>query len=118
MASVVIFEPGKIPRYLSSANTPDYEGNIDVIINPDLTLVQGVEPKFWKRDVDSVVEMTQEEKQAVLDAELLVKKSAADTLQANMPEVMTALIKVINLRLPSNKITKKEMIEAIKLEIV
>ena len=50
-------------EYLVSVNTPDYPEE-EWIINPDLSMVQGVPRKYWKIDVDSVVPMSQEEKDA------------------------------------------------------
>lgn len=117
MANVVLFTNG-VAQYLKSVNTPDYEGNPNALIDPDLSAVQGVDMQWWKLDGSSVVEMSPAEKQAILDAKLADRKSRADQLLANLPEVLTALIKVINLRLPSNKITKAELITAIKAEIV
>lgn len=52
---------------LLSVNTPDYPIE-DWIINPDLSSLVDVSQKYWKIVGDTVVEMTQEEKDAV-DAE-------------------------------------------------
>lgn len=51
-------------QYLVSVNTPDYSES-EWIINPDLSGVAGVPEIFWKVVGDSVVEMTQEEKNIV-----------------------------------------------------
>lgn len=117
MAIVVISENG-VASYYPSANTPDFEGNPDALINPDLTLVSGVPTKYWKRVGDSVVEMTQEEKDLLATNELLARKNLADTYNIDIKTALTALVKVINLRLPSNKITKDELVEALKNEIL
>lgn len=116
MANVVLFTNG-VAQYLQSVNTPDYAGNPNALIDPDLSAVQGVDMQWWKKSGSSVVEMSPAEKQVILDAQLAERKSRADQLLTNLPEVLTALIKVINLRLPSNKITKAELITAIKAEI-
>lgn len=118
MANIAIFEPNKIPQYLQSANTPDYESNPNAIINPDLTSVANVPTHYWKRDGDNIVEMTQAEKDAVNASQLVMRKATADNYNVGMKEMLTALVKVINLRLPNNKITKQEMIDAIKAEIL
>lgn len=117
MASVALFNP---TQYLVSVNTPDYEGNPNAIINPDITAVQGVPLKFWKRVGNTIVEMTQAEKDAVLAAELQARRDQANDLSfQDMKSVLTALIKVINIRLPQNqKITKQELVDAIKAEIL
>lgn len=118
MASVAIFEPGQIPQYLPSVNTPDYETNPYAIVNPDLSLVSGVPTKYWKLDNGIISEMSQIEKDAITQAETDAMKARVDQLQANLPEVLRALVKVINIRLPAgSKITKEELIEAIKQEI-
>jgi hypothetical protein len=118
MANVIIFEDG-VAQYLESVNTPDYEGNPNAIVEPDLSLVEGVPMKFWKQDGDEVLEMTQAEKDAVLAAELQTRKARADEYNIDLKTAITALIKVVNIRLPANqKITKQEMIDALKAEIL
>ena len=129
--NVAIFKAGQTPQYLTSVNGAEYmvdpqalEGTVvstdpDVLINPDISIVQNVPFKYWKRVGNSIVEMTLGEKQAVLDAELLVRKSNANTFGVGLLEFVIALIKVINIRLPAGqKITKQEMIDALKAEIL
>ena len=48
-----------------SVNTPDYDKDPNVIVNPDFSGVLGVDEKYWKCSVDSVVEMTTPEKNVV-----------------------------------------------------
>ena len=64
--------------------------------------------------------MTQGEKDAITAAELQARKDAANDFGlSDMKIIMTALIKVLNTKLPANKqITKQEMIDAVKGEIV
>lgn len=116
MANVVLFNP---TQYLKSVNTPDYENNPNAIINPDISSVQSVPLKYWKRSGNIVVEMTTLEKQAVDQAELQTRKSFADNFGIDdMKIVLTALIKVLNTKLPANKqIVKQEVVDAIKAEI-
>lgn len=117
MASVVLFTNG-VASYLQSVNTPEYESNPDAIINPDTSVVENVPIQHWKRSGNSVVEMTQGEKDALAATQLTQRKTMANNFQGNMPEIMTALIKVINVRLSAGqKITKAELITAIKEEI-
>ena len=119
MANIARFKSGQTPEYLTSVHTPDYEGDPDVIINPDISTVQNIDRKYWKRVGNAIVEMTASEKQAILDAELLVRKSNANNFGVGLLEFATALIKVINIRLPAGqKITKQEMVDALKAEIV
>lgn len=119
MANIAIFKTGKQAQYLLSVNTPDYSSDPDVLVNPNITTVQNVPIKFWKRVGDAITEMTAAEKQAVSDVELQQRKSQADTFSANPIEIFTAIIKVLNTKLPANKqITKQEMIDAIKAEIL
>jgi DNA/RNA endonuclease G (NUC1) len=132
MANIAIFKSGQTPEYLQSVNGAEYmvdptalEGNIvpnspDVIFNPDVSAVINVPRKFWKRVGNIIVEMTQSEKDIVLAAELQAKKNNADSLNIqDMKVVLAALIKLLNTKLPANKqITKQEMIDALKGEIV
>lgn len=118
MANVVIFKPNQTPQYLQSVNTPDYTNDPDVLVDPNLSLVSGVPLKYWKRVGNLVQEMSASEKLAVDDAELLSRKSVADNYQVDIKTALTALVKVINIRLSAGqKITKQEMIDALKLEI-
>jgi len=119
MANIIIFKAGKEPQYLLSVNTPDYSSDPDVIVNPDTSTVKSIPLKFWKRSGDNVIEMTQAEKDTIVSSELTAKKSSADTFEANNLAIFTALIKIINVRLPAGqKITKAELITAIKEEII
>lgn len=118
MATVVLFT-NNIAQYLPSVNTPDYISNPGALINPNLTALVGVPTKYWKRVANTVVEMTQVEKDAVLAAELLARKNTANTLSVqDIRTVLTALIKVINVRFSvGQKITTQEMVDALKAEI-
>lgn len=119
MATVAIFKPSKTPQYLQSVNTPDYEGDPDVIVEPDISSVSSVPLKYWKRVGDAIVEMSQAEKDAIAATELLAKKAVADNYGVDMKTALTALVKVINIRLNAGqKITKQEMIDALKAEII
>lgn len=119
MSTIAIFKQDQCPQLILSANTPDYDKDPDVIVNPDISLVKNIETKYWKRSGNSIIEMSQVEKDAVDQSELNARKSLADSFNAKTIEIFTAIIKVINLRLPSGqKITKQELIDAIKAEIV
>lgn len=116
MADVVVF--GEKTEYLKSVNTPDYESNPNAVVNPDLSAVAGVNRKYWKLSKGAVAEMTTEEKAVVDAAEVAARKSVADSLDVGMRVALTALVKVINLRLPTNqKIAQSELIIALKQEI-
>lgn len=120
MANIAIFKTGKPAQYLTSVNTPDYSSDPDVIIDPDISNVQSVPLKYWKRVGNTIVEMTQAEKDVILASELQARKDAiTDPSFGDIKDILTALIKVINIRLPQNqKITKQEIIDAIKAEII
>lgn len=119
MSNIAIFKLNQTPQYLTSVNTPDYSSDPDVIVDPDISALTGVLVKYWKRSGNTVVQMTQAEKNAVDAAELAARKAGADGFTVSMKDAFTALIKVINLRLPANqKITKQELIDAIKLEVL
>lgn len=70
MANVIIYDkdasPKRVIKYLISVNTPDYSGRPDVLVNP---VLPGGDIKYWKVVDSSVVEMTQEEKDAIDSAE-------------------------------------------------
>jgi len=55
-------------QYVASANTPEYPV-AEWIINPDLSGVVGVPTKYWSISGDTVMEMSQAEKDAVDTAE-------------------------------------------------
>lgn len=72
MASVVIYDPAdpvvanRVTQYLPSANTPDYSGNPNTLINPDLSAVSGVAVQFWKYDgVSDIVPMSAPEQNLI-----------------------------------------------------
>lgn len=77
MANIVIFKPNQIPQYLESVNTGEYVVDPSVpkdqvvakpgiIINPDISAVQNVDKKYWKRGTGKkVIEMTPTEKAQV-----------------------------------------------------
>lgn len=62
-------------QLLFSVNTPDFP-TTDWLINPDLTAVMGVPHEYWKVSGDTVVEMSQSEKDEV-DAVLIVSEKKA-----------------------------------------
>lgn len=130
--NIAIFKLNKTPEYLISVNGAEYmtdptalEGSVtpnspDVIFNPNITAVKNVPVKFWKRNGSSITEMTQAEKDVVLATELQARKDMANDFGIqDMKPILTALVKVLNTKLPANKqITKQEMVDAIKGEII
>jgi len=117
MADVVVIETNN-NQYLKSVNTQDFENDINALINPDITPVLNVPLKYWKRVGNVLAEMDLAEKQVVYNYKLQQRKNLADTYQIAIGIALTALVKVINVRLSvSQKITKQEMINAIKEEI-
>lgn len=131
MANIAIFKAGKTPEYLTSVNGAEYmadptalDGNTvpnspDVIFNPDISAVKNIPIKFWKRNGNSIVEMSQAEKDAILAAELQARKDAANDFGIqDMKVVLKVLINILNTKLPANKqITKQEVVDALKGEI-
>lgn len=60
-------------EYLQSVHTPDYD-IADWVINPDVTELTGVPPKYWDIGIDDVItEMTPEQK-AVVDANTVIPR--------------------------------------------
>lgn len=74
--------------------------------------------QFHKVVGNAVIEMTQVEKDAILQAEADAKDQAIldaiDKFEVTNIDLITALIKRINVRIPGNIITKKEIIDQIK----
>ena len=86
MSQVVIFlpsdpvVPNRAKEYISSANTPEYSGNPDALINPDLSaLLPSIPVKYWKRSGSLVIEMTSGEKTALDDSESAAATAATRT---------------------------------------
>lgn len=67
-------------QYLKSVNTPDYP-EADWIINPDLSALGRVPQIYWKVSGDSVIEMTQAEKDTVDSAARTARDAAADMVE-------------------------------------
>ena len=103
MSLVVIYDEGASPEkvlgVVRSANTPDFDQRTDVVINPDLSALDGIVPqKYWKHDTGAVIEYTQGEK----DAQDAAEAAAADVAmrlsgqsmfdgQTDMAQVLRAL---------------------------
>lgn len=128
--NIAIFNPGQTPQYLMSVNGAEYLVDVNaefpvsndqnVLLSPDISAVQAVPLKYWKLVGTTIFEMTPAEKQAIADAELLERKNQVNDFGVrDMKPILIALIKVINIRLPAGqKITKQELVDAIKLEVV
>lgn len=104
---------------IHSANTPDYPTS-EWVINPDLSSLTNVPNFYWKIVGDSVVEMSVAEKSVVDANRLLVRRNQIEsrTTDEAFKAVLSALVKLINLRLPAgNKITSTELKAAIRAEI-
>ena len=116
-SNVLIYDPttGRAKAYLKSVNTPSYSSRKDVVINPVLPKAP---LKYLKVKDGKVVEMTQIERDALLVKEQQAIKEARikaiSNLDISAKDVITALIKVINKRIPNNPITKDEIITQIK----
>ena len=74
--------------------------------------------KFHKVENGVVRLMTQAEKNTLLqaeeDARILAENTAIENFEIKLKEVLTALIKRINVRIPNNPISKAEIIQQIK----
>ena len=70
MANIVIYDPAdpsvtnRVTSYLTSVNTPNYNGVTDKLVNPDLSGLGGVPWMNWKVSGATVVEMSTAEKDA------------------------------------------------------
>lgn len=65
--NIVIYDTTtyRVNSYKISVNTPYYTSRIDVVINPDVSLLEGIPLRYWKYDNGYIVEMTQGEKDTV-----------------------------------------------------
>ena len=108
MANIAIFKTGERPQYLLSVNTPEYSGDPDVLVNPDVSALTSVPLRYWKRVGDTVVEMTAQEKSAVEQAILDAKETATNNLE-DLDAVILAKALV-----RAGLITKDNLVTAIK----
>ncbi len=73
MSDIVVYDPadpivaGRVTDYRISVHTPDWEGNPNTLVNPDLSGVSGVPQIYWKESTGSIVEMSAGEKTAIDD---------------------------------------------------
>lgn len=92
MANIAIFKPNQQPQYLTSVNTPDYSSDPDVIVNPDISAVQNVPLKYWKRVGNQVKEMTLAEKAQVDLTEKTARITAISNYQFEGGQLAEALV--------------------------
>lgn len=113
MSDVVIVDEGATPQqaleHLLSVDTGLYAGRTDAEINPDLTGLYDrltntytVERRYWKRQAQSIVEMSAAEKAAVDAAEdaALTAGARADAIQKRLgkggdPISLRAIISIL-----------------------
>ena len=81
MSNIARFKSGQTPEYLTSVHTPDYEGDPDVLVNPDISAVQSIDRKYWKRVGNTIVEMTLAEKAQIDLAEKTVRITAINNYE-------------------------------------
>jgi hypothetical protein len=67
MSNIVFFDPNnivtnKVTKYLQSVNTPDYENEQNILINPDVSLLINISIKYWKVNNNNIIEMSSNEK--------------------------------------------------------
>lgn len=88
MAAILIFDPNSTPvanrivRFLPSANTPDYDGRPDVLVNP--TIPQGLDLNLAKVDSGQVVALTVDDLAAIEAARQAADAAAAAAEYAAM----------------------------------
>lgn len=94
MADIVRYStsstPNPITEYRQSVNTPEFEGQANVLVNPNLSAVAGQPVKYWKHVAGAIQLMTQGERDAV-DAALAsaalsaARVSAKDQIIGTIP---------------------------------
>ena len=111
----VCHDNGKITSKHRSVDGSDLVGCIKI------TRVEYESLTRWPKIENSLLTlMTQAEKDAILQAEFDAQAQsvldAIDKFEVTNLDLLTALIKRINVRIPSNPITKQEIIDQIKLD--
>jgi len=120
MADYIRFDGnGIITKKYQSVDGADIKDLPDILLVDRATL--DLITKFHKVENGQVVEMSQAEKDAVLQAEANAKRQALldriDKYEISNLDLLTALVKRINARIPSNPITKQEIIDQIKSDL-
>lgn len=90
-ANVIIFDPGDpdvpnaVKAYRRSVNTPDFRGRSDVLVNPDVSAIKvsNTPLRHWKVSGESIVEMTQAEKD-LIDANTILTAQRRAQVQAKL----------------------------------
>ena len=93
MSNVAIFKPNETPQYLRSVHEPPYFNDPTALIDPDVSAVQGVDLKYWKRVGDTIVEMNAGEKTGVDNAEKAARIATIEDLQIGEQVLAKALVK-------------------------
>lgn len=118
MSDIVIFKLNQQPQYLKSVNTGDYINDPDILINPDISSVQSVPLKYWKRSGDSIVEMSTSEKSAIDLEELNQRKATADNFNISVEMLANVLLDLFADKFTAKNITKDYLVNLIKKRIV
>lgn len=108
MSNILKTKDGRVLEYLLSVSTPEYISPDD-LVNP--IMPEGVPLKFLKRVGDLVVEMTQTEKDAIIQAEADAIIAEKD-IRANNLEIETLTLAKALVR--AGVVTKTNLINAIK----
>lgn len=111
--------PNQVKQYLRSVNTPYYYGRDDIVIMPTMPHYN---LKFLKVKNGQVVEMTQAEKDAIIQAEQQAQHDAqvqnVNNLGVTVKDMIVAFVKVYNSKVPPQyRITKQEIIDQIKQDL-
>lgn len=117
MADYIRFDgEGIITKKYQSVDGADIKDQSD-ILKVDRTTLLSI-TKYHKVDSGTVVEMSQPEKdaldQAEADAQAQALLDRIEKYEVSNLDLLTALVKRINVRIPSNPITKAELIAELK----
>ena len=88
MANIIVYDPSdvnvayRVTSYHRSAHTPDYDAEVNKLVNPDVSGVSGVQQKYWKVSGSplAVVEMTPSEKITIDAGSSLFKRQVHNLL--------------------------------------
>ena len=105
MAQIVIYDPNdpiipnRVKQFIPSGNTPDFQGNANTLINPDLSGLT-LPSTYWVYDDPDIVEMQVSEQQEINESISLLsykfeEKTTHETTSASEYTYLTLPINII-----------------------
>lgn len=101
MSDIVQYDPadpivaGRVTLYRKSVNTPDWSGQPNTLVNPDLSELVAVPMAYWKESSGAVVEMSGAEKTAI-DAIVVPVPGVVTVATLPTPTLGSSMVTVID----------------------